>query len=74
MYCLEHYKGGREVVVVAFQAVLKSKYKEVVQSAMRILQRKFAYDEYIASRINDGPVAVAKFQEAKMWKRGIHDS
>ena len=62
VYCLEHYKDGWETVVGVFQSVLESKYKDVVQSAMRILQSKFADDDHTEGYAKNGPVSVAKFE------------
>jgi hypothetical protein len=62
VYCLEHFEGGPEATAKAFLAALEGKHKEAVESALQILQKRFADDGTTEGFAKDGPVAVAKFE------------
>lgn len=61
VYCLEHFEGGLEAVVAAFQSALEGKHREAIKSALKILEERFADDKTTEGYKKDGPVAVAKF-------------
>lgn len=73
VYCLEHHDGGLDAVAKAFRSALDGKHKEVIQSAMNILQKRFADDGKTEGFTKDGPVAAAKFEidddeETRDWR------
>lgn len=62
VYCLENYEGGWKAVVRAFRTALEGEYKEVIESVLSILEKRFADDGITEGYKKDGPVAVAKFE------------
>ncbi len=60
--CLEHRGGGLEATAAAFGAAREGKHRKSVEAALKILATRFADDEEIDSYVEDGPVAVAKFE------------
>lgn len=65
VYCLEHFEGGLEAVVAAFQSALEGKHKEAIKSALKIMEERFADDKTAEGYEKDGPVAVAKFERGE---------
>ena len=62
IYCLQHAHGGMDAVVAEFRAAMEGKHREVIQSALAILRRRFCDDEIGEGFRKDGPVAVARFE------------
>jgi hypothetical protein len=62
VYCLEHCDGGAERAAKVFRAALKGKHREAIETALKILEERFADGGNSEGYLKDGPVAVAKFQ------------
>lgn len=62
VYCLKYFEGGPQAVAAAFRSALEGKHKDAIESALIILEKRFADDKTTEGYVKDGPVAVAKFQ------------
>lgn len=62
IYCLEHAPEGADAAAEAFRKALEGKHRDVVRTALSILQARFAQVGDTEGYRKDGPVAVAKFE------------
>jgi len=62
IYCLEYAPQGLDAAAVAFRRELSGKHGAVIQKALEILRRRFARELQLEGHLQDGPVAVAKFE------------
>lgn len=62
VYCLEHCEGGWKAAAKAFRTALEGEYKEIIESVLSILEKRFTDDKATEGYKKDGPVAVAKFE------------
>ncbi len=62
IYCLEHAPEGADAVAEAFRQAIEGKHRDVVRTALSILQVRFAQVGDTEGYRKDGPVAVAKFE------------
>lgn len=64
VYCLEHYPGGLDAAIAAFQEVLAGPHAEAVGDALAKLKNRFVHDDPKLSYRRDGAVAVARFEDS----------
>ena len=63
VYCLEHYPGGLDSVISAFNDALAGSHAEAVQEALAKLKTRFVHEDPDQSYRRDGAVAVARFED-----------
>jgi hypothetical protein len=64
VYCLEHYAGGLDAVHAAFKAAIEGKHEAVIREALARLTVRFCDANPDDAYLRDGPVAVARFEDA----------
>ncbi|MFY8048043.1 MAG: antitoxin [Erythrobacter sp.] len=63
VYCLEHYPGGLDPAILAFEDALAGPHAEAVQEALAKLKTRFVHEDPDQSYRRDGAVAVARFED-----------
>jgi hypothetical protein len=62
VYCIENCEGGTHAAAKAFRAALEGPHKEVIETALAILAKRFVDEGEVEGYTKDGSVAVAKFE------------
>ena len=62
IYCIEHSRGGPETVSKSLREARTGKHRTVVETALRILRKRFVSDDETEGHRKDGPIAVSKFE------------
>ena len=73
VYCIEYAPEGLDVISKAFIQEINGKHGSVIQKSLALLQKHFAQDDMTEGYRKDGPVAVAKFEEAYGIISGQHE-
>ena len=74
VYCIEYAPEGPDAIAKAFIQEINGKHGSVIQKSLVLLQKHFVQDGTTEGYRKDGPIAVAKFEEAHGITSGQHEA